>query len=667
MAIPSSGPVTFTDIQTEFGGSNPIGLSEYYAGGGLVPPGTSGTNGPVPSSGAISVANFYGTTAASAPVNTVAPAVTGSATFGSTLTTTDGTWTGVPTPSFTYQWQRVTTNISGATSSTYVLVQADIGNTIRCVVTATNTAGSASANSNSTATVAATVPGAPTIGTATATGATTATVSYTAPASNGGSTITLYTATSSPGSVTGTLSTAGSGTITVSGLTSGTSYTFTVRATNAIGQGAASSASNSVTPQAQGFILTTSASPAQGRGVGNDGTNIYNYVPDQTSDVNAASVIKVSTAGSVAFYSGGFIEGNTNSGGINGFTVDASGNFYLAGSYTGASFSSATSKVNSSGTIQWSKYWSRGETAGLANSSVAVDSSGNVYNYYSIEQDIGCCIYYWRLYVIKLDSSGAFVYSRVRTSDPTIERQPAGIAIDSSNNYYVAWFTVNGHVIQKFNSAGTSLSTVSYQQASPFANTILSRNIIWDKPNDVGYFDFSVSGGSVGVYKMNSSSSIVWGVRLLTLSIASRSKPIAVDSSGNVYITGRSSSNTALEICKLNSSGTLQWARTLAAGTNGFGIDITVIGTKFVVTGQFTLSGTTRAITFEAPTDGSATGTYTNAGVTFTYATLSETASSATVSSATTENLASGPSYTMNTASPTGPVTNGATITVTQI
>jgi hypothetical protein len=34
MPIPASGPVTFANIQTEFGGANPIGLSEYYAGGG---------------------------------------------------------------------------------------------------------------------------------------------------------------------------------------------------------------------------------------------------------------------------------------------------------------------------------------------------------------------------------------------------------------------------------------------------------------------------------------------------------------------------------------------------------------------------------------------------------------------------------------------------------
>jgi hypothetical protein len=63
MALPSSGPLSLTDIQTEFGGSNPIGLNEYYAGGGLVPAGTSGTNGAVPSSGQIAISNFYGTQA----------------------------------------------------------------------------------------------------------------------------------------------------------------------------------------------------------------------------------------------------------------------------------------------------------------------------------------------------------------------------------------------------------------------------------------------------------------------------------------------------------------------------------------------------------------------------------------------------------------------------
>jgi hypothetical protein len=94
-------------------------------------------------------------------------------------------------------------------------------------------------------------PEAPTIGTATAISGE-ATVPFTAPSSDGGSAITSYTATSSPGDFTGTISQSGSGSIIVSGLTSGTAYTFTVTATNAIGTSLASAVSNSVvTPQPQ--------------------------------------------------------------------------------------------------------------------------------------------------------------------------------------------------------------------------------------------------------------------------------------------------------------------------------------------------------------------------------------------------------------------------------
>jgi hypothetical protein len=89
------------------------------------------------------------------------------------------------------------------------------------------------------------VPGAPTGVTATA-GNASALVSWTAPAANGGSAITAYTVTSSPGSKTCT--TTGALTCTASGLTNGTSYTFTVTASNAIGTGLASTASAPITP-----------------------------------------------------------------------------------------------------------------------------------------------------------------------------------------------------------------------------------------------------------------------------------------------------------------------------------------------------------------------------------------------------------------------------------
>jgi invasion protein IalB len=72
-----------------------------------------------------------------------------------------------------------------------------------------------------------------------------ATVSFTAPAADGGSAINSYTVTSSPGGVTAS---GIASPITVNGLTNGTTYTFTVTATNAHGTGPASAPSNSVTP-----------------------------------------------------------------------------------------------------------------------------------------------------------------------------------------------------------------------------------------------------------------------------------------------------------------------------------------------------------------------------------------------------------------------------------
>lgn len=61
MTLPSSGPLSLADIRGEFGGGTPISINSYYAGGGLVPPGTVGSAGPVPSSGTIDINVFHGT------------------------------------------------------------------------------------------------------------------------------------------------------------------------------------------------------------------------------------------------------------------------------------------------------------------------------------------------------------------------------------------------------------------------------------------------------------------------------------------------------------------------------------------------------------------------------------------------------------------------------
>ena len=87
------------------------------------------------------------TVANAAPVNTLAPVISGSTALGGVLSSTTGTWSGIPTITYAYQWKRGATNI-GTNSSTYTLVAADSAAAITCVVTATNSLGSSSATSN---------------------------------------------------------------------------------------------------------------------------------------------------------------------------------------------------------------------------------------------------------------------------------------------------------------------------------------------------------------------------------------------------------------------------------------------------------------------------------------------------------------------------------------
>ena len=92
------------------------------------------------------------------PVNTARPTISGATTLGQTLSASNGSWNNSPT-SYALQWRRCDTSgascsdVSGASSSSYVLQAADIGSTIRVVVKATNADGSASATSDQTAVV----------------------------------------------------------------------------------------------------------------------------------------------------------------------------------------------------------------------------------------------------------------------------------------------------------------------------------------------------------------------------------------------------------------------------------------------------------------------------------------------------------------------------------
>jgi hypothetical protein len=117
--------------------------------------------------GAVTVLTVAGlSTAASnaAPVNTVAPKISGTAQEGQTLTASSGTWTSSSSVTYQYQWQRCNAqgagcaNIGGATESSYLLRKGDVDKTIRVRVTARNADGSAQASSDPTAVVKAKAP-----------------------------------------------------------------------------------------------------------------------------------------------------------------------------------------------------------------------------------------------------------------------------------------------------------------------------------------------------------------------------------------------------------------------------------------------------------------------------------------------------------------------------
>ncbi|TVP00759.1 hypothetical protein AYI86_05235 [Shewanella algae] len=253
--------------------SSPGGLTASGAGSPLTVIGLSnGTD----YSFTVSASNTAGTGPASSPSNTVTPKANQSISFSNPGAQDFGT-----TPTLT------------ATASSGLTPVFSSGSTGVCTITTTGTlsfisAGSCSINADQAGnssynaaptvtqsfTVNAVVPGAPTSVSAVAADAS-ATVSFAAPVSSGGAAINSYTVTSSPGGVTA--SGAGSP-LTVSGLSNGTGYSFTVSASNIAGTGPTSSPSNTVTPEPDNKAPSISGTPAGSV----DQDSYYSFIPTAT-------------------------------------------------------------------------------------------------------------------------------------------------------------------------------------------------------------------------------------------------------------------------------------------------------------------------------------------------------------------------------------------------
>ena len=378
---------------------------------------------------------------------------------------------------------RVVTGLTNGTSYTFT-------------VKAVNGAGTSAASTASTAVIPATVPGAPT-GLAAIASNGQATVSFSAPASNGGNAITGYTVTSIPAG--GTDTNAGSTSLShvVTGLTNGTSYTFTVTATNALGTSSPSTAG-----PAGGVIPTlkvTATVSAGANGTISPTGTVNNVIAGTTFTVTPS-------AGYVASMSGtcdGTLTGTTYT--INSVSTNCTivANFGIASSTyvsTIQSFSGVSSP--SYGTMSWAQ--------GFSGSSYASSSIASVI------------------------STGA--------------NTNMGIIFDKYDNLYV----VDGSNIKKRTVAGV-LSTIAGPGGTLFAVAV-------DADGNI----YATTTSSVSKYTISNTT---WN-NLLTG--ASTLRGIAVDSIGNVYVASSSDVNNKIRKMSISNS---QWTVIGSSATPGVNFD----------------------------------------------------------------------------------------------
>jgi hypothetical protein len=260
--------------------------------GGLTNPSTvTYTSNAAASAYTFTEASASGNVGVASGLFTVTP--TGGKYTGTITITPSGAGVGSLTPT-------ILTFADSSTAQTFTITPDTAGS-----ITLTGTNNHAITNpSTLTYTANAVVPGAPT-GVAAVAGNTTATVTFLAPASNGGVAISGYTVTSIPAG--GTDSNAGTTGLShvMTGLTNGTSYTFTVKATNSVGQSVASAASNAVVPSAPKAITAFNFNALSPAVVGSinqgaftitlvvpPGTNVTALVP--TITITGTSVVPAS-------------------------------------------------------------------------------------------------------------------------------------------------------------------------------------------------------------------------------------------------------------------------------------------------------------------------------------------------------------------------------------
>ena len=298
-----------------------------------------------------------------------------------------------------------------------------------------------------------------------------------------------------------------------------------------------------------------------------------------------------------------------------GIAVDNSGNVYITGIMRPTSTTSKLliAKYDTSGILQWKRQLGISTEYGYG---IAVDGSGNAY----ITGRTGSSAF-----TAKYDTSGVLQWQR--TLIGSSNTLGYGIAVDGSGNVYIAGYIRPGGtagtdaLIAKYNNSGT----IQWQSRLGKSGDEYYNGIAIDSSGNAYVTGYSsVSNYTAIIAKYDTSGVLQWQRSLTLTGYSLVGRGIAVDGSGNAYVIGTAQVGPdKVFIAKYDASGTIQWQRTFGGSDLDQGYGIAVDNSSNVyITGRTNSSIFPSAFLAKLPADGSKTGTY---GA-FTYAVSSLTA-----------------------------------------
>jgi len=252
--------------------------------------------------------------------------------------------------------------------------------------------------------------------------------------------------------------------------------------------------------------------------------------------------------------------------------VDRSGNVYVTGwSWgKGTNFDYATLKYNSSGILQWVQRYNGPVNNRDGANSMAIDDSGNVYvTGVSYRSGLGI---YDDYTTIKYNSAGDSIWVRRYNGPGNWYDGANSIAVDGSGSVYVTGYSAIAsgsnydYATIKYNTGGDSIWVRRYN--GPVNGYDYAYSIAVDGSSNVYVTGYSWGGGTNYDYatlKYNSSGAQQWVQRYNgTGNREDYTKSIAVDRLGNAYVTGvsyGSGTDSDYATIKYNSTGVQQWVQ----------------------------------------------------------------------------------------------------------